>query len=615
MPGILCRWITRQEWYRRFFSDVYLQTGISGMVHQRQIITVRWGAVDALLGVLCALYCISGMRSGQAVSAVALENAFRYAVWYFCAKIFFSFNSGLPSILAFSAMCLWGVTESVTGLSQVFGHTPSGHAVFGMTGSFSNPGPYGGFVAMMTAVAAGYLIKHRRIWDMLSLPFFRGLKTIKVRRLSKSLYLRWILLRFIPLCLGVAAVVSGMVVLPATMSRAGWLALAVALALALSRETSVLKWTRSHKGVAAGCMAVAVALAAGAFLLKKDSASGRIHIWHIEARAIAAAPLTGTGPGTALGAYGRAQEAYFREGDRPETVIKVAGCPEFAFNEYLKIGMETGIPGMLLGIAAVAAALVRLLRGRSVFAYGLAAAAVFAFFSYPLSIPEMASCIAVLLGISSVSPPSGTGRPSRAGAVVSSAAAAAVTAVLIAVSCSISDDVKQRENAEKGWKAARQWSGMELYEEALEELSPLYPAMRWNFRYLYDYGYALHKEGRHEESIAVLSEGARISSDPMFHNIIGKCHEALGRYDAARDEYMTAHYMVPCRLYPLVLLMRMYASQGEYAKAAAAGNKLLGMPVNPKNHAMVKLKSDAARELEGYMDGLEKEGSQDNENK
>ena len=101
----------------------------------------------------------------------------------------------------------------------------------------------------------------------------------------------------------------------------------------------------------------------------------------------------------------------------------------------------------------------------------------------------------------------------------------------------------------------------------------------------------------------------------MFHNIIGKCHEALGRYDAARDEYMTAHYMVPCRLYPLVLLMRMYASQGEYAKAAAAGNKLLGMPVNPKNHAMVKLKSDAARELEGYMDGLEKEGSQDNENK
>ena len=116
MPGILCRWITRQEWYRRFFSDVYLQTGISGMVHQRQIITVRWGAVDALLGVLCALYCISGMRSGQAVSAVALENAFRYAVWYFCAKIFFSFNSGLPSILAFSAMCLWGVTESVTGL-------------------------------------------------------------------------------------------------------------------------------------------------------------------------------------------------------------------------------------------------------------------------------------------------------------------------------------------------------------------------------------------------------------------------------------------------------------------------------------------------------------------
>ena len=154
------------------------------------------------------------------------------------------------------------------------------------------------------------------------------------------------------------------------------------------------------------------------------------------------------------------------------------------------------------------------------------------------------------------------------------------------------------QSQEKGWKAARQWSGMELYEEALEELSPLYPAMRWNFRYLYDYGYALHKEGRHEESIAVLSEGARISSDPMFRNIIGKCHEALGRYDAARDEYMTAHYMVPCRLYPLVLLMRMYEGRGMDAEAVSVGRRILEMPVNPKNRTMQDLRREVSVELE-----------------
>ncbi|MBO8479285.1 MAG: CDC27 family protein, partial [Bacteroidetes bacterium] len=162
----------------------------------------------------------------------------------------------------------------------------------------------------------------------------------------------------------------------------------------------------------------------------------------------------------------------------------------------------------------------------------------------------------------------------------------------------LKDRRRERREAVSAWEASRQWSGMGLYDEALEELSPLYPAMRWNFRYLYDYGYALHKEGRFEEGIAVLSEGARISSDPMFHNIIGKCHEALGRYDAARDEYMTAHYMVPCRLYPLVLLMRMYAGRGMDAEAVSVGRRILEMPVNPKSRAMQDLRREVSREME-----------------
>ena len=418
---------------------------------------------------------------------------------------------------------------------------------------------------------------------MLSLPFSRGLKTIKVRRLSKSLYLRWILLRFIPLCLGVAAVVSGMVVLPATMSRAGWLALAVALALALSRETSVLKWTRSHKGVAAGCMAVAVALAAGAFLLKKDSASGRIHIWHIEARAIAAAPLTGTGPGTALGAYGRAQEAYFREGDRPETVIKVAGCPEFAFNEYLKIGMETGIIGLILAVSVTAAAIAALLKTGNVFGYGLLAAAVFGFFSYPMSVWQTTVLVVSLFAMAA-----GESGTERTGIAANAPAAAIVMALIILCL----PRYKERQKDKEVWETAKYRASMEQYEDALEEYEGIYPAMRWNFRYLYDYGYALHKDGRYMESNGILYEGTTISSDPMFWNIIGKNHAAAGNYGKAAEALEKAHYMVPGRLYPLVLLMELQESQGRREEALETGREILGMEVNPKNRAMMKLRQN-----------------------
>lgn len=43
---------------------------------------------------------------------------------------------------------------------------------------------------------------------------------------------------------------------------------------------------------------------------------------------------------------------------------------------------------------------------------------------------------------------------------------------------------------------------------------------------------------------------------------MGRNYEALGEYGAAREEYIRAYYMVPCRLYPLVRLMRMEIALG-----------------------------------------------------
>ena len=564
-----------------------------------------WGLTDLLLGVLCVLYFISGTRGGEPVSVVAIEGAFPYVALYFCAKVLFRAGGRVAHAAVLCALCVWGAAESVKGLSQVFGHTPSGHSLFGMTGSFSNPGPYGGFVAVSCAVSLGYLVRHRAVWGLLCGAVLRSLLTVGWRRPLRSLYLRWVLMRLLPFCAAAVSAVLAVTVLPASMSRAGWLSLAVALAVCLLRETGAAEWMRRHRAVTAAGTVAAVLLCAGAFMLKRDSASGRLHIWHMEVRAIAAAPLRGTGPGTALGAYGRAQERYFREAERPASVVRVAGCPEYAFNEYLKVGMETGVPGLALCLAALASAVSGLVGRRSSFGYGLVAMSVFAFFSYPLSVWRTAAVAVVLLAAGGV--PADRVRPAVPGQRVvprrlrraaSAAVVLAVAAGLVAGEVSLKDRRRERREAVSAWEASRQWSGMGLYDEALEELSPLYPAMRWNFRYLYDYGYALHKEGRFEEGIAVLSEGARISSDPMFHNIIGKCHETLGRYDAARDEYMTAHYMVPCRLYPLVLLMRMYAGRGMDAEAVSVGRRILEMPVNPKSRAMQDLRREVSREME-----------------
>jgi len=327
------------------------------------------------------------------------------------------------------------------------------------------------------------------------------------------------------------------------MSRAAWLAFAVAMAVLGFRELDLKPWMMRNRQMTAAVCIAAICLMAGAFFLKKDSAVGRLHIWHIELLAMRDNPWHGTGAGTVLGTYGRTQAAYFEAKERSAAITRAAGCPEYAFNEYFRIGVEHGVPAMLAATAVLAAAIAALLRSRSPFAYGLVAFAVFAFFSYPL---EM---------------------------------------------------FRRESRAEHEWQESRSLSSYGLYEEAAEEYARLFDDLCRNYRFLYDYGYALHKIGKYEESNDVLGKGERLSSDPMFHNIMGKNYEAVQMYAEAEREYMTAHYMVPCRIYPLILLMEMKIRQGRLAEAAELGRKILDMPVNPKNRTMQTLAERARTAL------------------
>ena len=134
---------------------------------------------------------------------------------------------------------------------------------------------------------------------------------------------------------------------------------------------------------------------------------------------------------------------------------------------------------------------------------------------------------------------------------------------------------------------------MELYEEAVEELAPLYDDLRDNYRYIYDYGYALHKCKCYQKSNDILKEGAAISSDPMFYNIIGRNYEAINLYKEAEEAYLHAHNMIPQRLYPLSLLMRMHIKLGNNDKALKYGRTILDKPVNERNRTMLRLQADA----------------------
>lgn len=57
---------------------------------------------------------------------------------------------------------LAGAVEAVWGLAQVYGFTASNHSLYALTGSFYNPGPYSGFLAMTLPVCLYEWLKRRK---------------------------------------------------------------------------------------------------------------------------------------------------------------------------------------------------------------------------------------------------------------------------------------------------------------------------------------------------------------------------------------------------------------------------------------------------------------------
>lgn len=418
------------------------------------------------------------------------------------------------SILIVNVLALY---EGGKGVLQLFGKLPSGNAGFALTGSFSNPGPYGGVLAIMIAILGAYSFGEKN----------------SQRKFDK----------FLVMISSVSCFVC-LVMLPATMSRAAWLSLGLASIVFGFREMNLRQWIFNNKVKSVILAIVMLLSASGFFFLKKDSAIGRFHIWNMELRAIAKKPWTGHGRGTVLGIYGETQAEYFAEKQRPKIISKVAGCPEYAFNEYLKIGVEYGVPAMSGVIAVLGLLISILLRFHSPFAYGLIALCVFSFFSYPLSAINIQS------------------------------------------------------SAEKNWRNVRYLVTLGLYKDAVEDLSPMYDELCENFRYLYDLGYSLHKTGRFQESNEILLQGSKISSDPMFHNIMGKNLEAMGDFDGAEREYLLAHFMVPSRIYPLNLLMDMMIRQGRDSEAVEIGEQVRGMNVNEKVLPMKRMQKECIAKLD-----------------
>ncbi|MEQ8927564.1 MAG: O-antigen ligase family protein, partial [Fulvivirga sp.] len=390
-------------------------------------------------------------------------------------------------------------------------------------------------------------------------------------------------------------------VLPSTLSRASWVAVIIGSLFVIVHSYNIRKWysdlTRNKllKGaLLVASVTIFVTTTFGIYNLKKDSADGRLLMWKISAQQIANNPLLGSGINKFTHAFGNQQAQYFHSHEFDEKEALVAGKGEYAFNEFLKIGVEHGLIGIVFFLTIIICALqvsfANYSNSKMIVATSgsLISLLVFSLFSYPFSMtPLLLNLFFFLCIISALSPNNFNVRIGRGSRII--------LFILIFLGCPFILKMQlNKYQIMQEWKVASLLSSNSSYKEAIEIMNKIEPELCYRGDFMLDYGQILAINENYVRAIRVLKQASNLTSDPYLFNSLGQCYQALKMYEEAELCYLHAYYLIPHKFYPRYLLVKLYEERGDLASA-----KILAMKVKKM---YIKVKSKAIDEILKEMD-------------
>lgn len=446
-----------------------------------------------------------------------------------------------------------GTAEAIIGMRQLYGFEASRHALFGMTGTFYNPGPYSGWLAICVSVAVGTLLElniKQQNKNLLKGELYKWNKIVHI-------ILQWF---------SILSISAMAVVLPASMGRTSWIAVATSCAIVylacyhdkIKNSLSV----RMRIGIIVLSSIAVISCFCGIYQIKRDSASGRFLMWKIEARAMMKKPQ-GAGFGSFPKSYADMQVEYFSSDEATERERFVAGCPEYAFNEYLQIGIETGIVGMLVFIALLVFCIIKGLKNKFyASAGGLTALAVFAFAGYPLQLPEFWILMIIIAGYSIEDRVNETVKK-RKGEVERFLI---IFTCLIFLIISVILSLKQMNHREAylKWNKVRMMYKSKNDDAVVNEYIKLYPMLNHQTGFLFEGAYCLNKIEHYNEAIEWLRRAEQTSCDAIILEVRAKNEQQIGNFIRAEHDLLRAINLQPERIYPYYLLVKLYSDSSFY---------------------------------------------------
>lgn len=446
-------------------------------------------------------------------------------------------------VVIIGAVCL---IEAVIGMLQFVQLWPA-YGKFRVTGTFDNPA---GFAA---ALCCG-------------LPFVLSFLKEGCRAMRYS---------------AVAATIPVVVGIVLSGSRTGMLCGAIVLAVRVYGTLGRRRRLRRSVPL------LALLLLAGLYLLKKDSADGRLLVWRCSLEMIIDKPLFGHGPGGFTAEYMNYQADYFRtHPDSP--YAQLADSVHHPFNEYLLAAVDYGCFGLLALIVSGAAIVRRYRRVAGgdpiIRAAGscLLAIGIFAIFSYPFFYPFTWAMALFSLWIV-------FGRPGLSRRLPRCLAVGAAATLCVFA-------LRDMRN-QYAWQRADRMATVGNPTNALPLYEKWYPKLARDRYFLYNYAYVLNEAGEYAESLAVAEACSERWADYHVELLRGEAAFELERYDEAERHFAQAARMCPSRFMPLFRLVELYDTTGRPDLALRLAAEIVGKPVKVPSGTVEAIKRKIRKRL------------------
>ena len=471
-----------------------------------------------------------------------------------------------------------GTIASIWGLSYFYDRTATSHPVFKMMLELATPEIFAGYVAIILPVCLNTVLRFKDCnkyawWDTRTFLFYFSGVT--------ALLISLTLLTGTSQPAGLAAVISCIWV--CWMRLIGW--------------DKTKKYISKHHRLFAITSIFLISMLTGLALLgsitKAEAGSRRLLIWNVTTKAIMEHPVSGTGMGGFPVAYARTQAAYFGSDNASEKEIQNAICPAYANNEYLHIGLEFGITGLLLFMLWLAFSLYYGIKHRQIgTSGGIVSLAVFAMYSYPLQLPSF-WILLIFFAVICVTDPKQ--RP-----LIKQRNIPYVGLTAAIASCLLFFEQKNSYQIYKEWKAIQVLRHDPDYNQLAPRYTHLFPELKHQVDFLLEGAGYFRQTGEYETAISWLKYALQLSAHADIYYELAMNEEALGRYENAEFYLEEISRILPAKGYTFYMLAQLYAEPDfhQHEKLLSAANKVLYLQYSRHSGVTDRMKNEIYRLLE-----------------